>query len=108
MSYDGDKMTENITLGVVTPTERAKMAFVVYRGVLYAFYALVAVIMLNGGAGAIVVWMVSIGFEFISMSTFGTALVGLGMLGLLRAIQYGTDKLFLTQFGVTTKTPKKK
>lgn len=94
--------------GTVVPTERAKTAFVLYRGILYGLYALVAVVMLNGGAGAIVVWMVSIGFEFISMSTFGTAIVGMGMLGLLRAIQYGTDKLFLTQFGVSTKTDKKK
>ena len=103
-------MGENIdmSVGVVNPTERAKLAFVMYRGILYALYALVAVIMLNGGAGAIVVWMVSIGFEFISMSTFGTAIVGLGMLGLLRGIQYGTDKLFLTQFSVSTKTEKKR
>lgn len=94
--------------GIVVPTERAKMAFVFYRGILYGVYALVAIIMLNGGAGALVAWMITLGFEFISMSTFGTAIVGLGMLSLLRVIQYGTDKLFLTQFGVSTKQPKKK
>lgn len=99
---------ENVAETIVMPSEKAKMIFVAYRGILYAAYIVIAIFMLNGGAGAVVEWLVYLGINFIKMSTFGTMLVGMGMLVSILIIQYGIDRLFENQFGVLVNKKKEK
>ncbi len=85
------------------PTERAKLSFIFSKVSGYVGYIIIMMWTLNGGAGAIVKYLLAQGVEWIEMSTFGTAIVGLGLLFVWFGLQRGIDKIFSSQFNLDNK-----